>query len=263
MPAWIGSLNRAVDGTIAVSSSVASLPGENLQNPHGDSSNAWQSAGQTTCTIRVDAGTEAATWQMFGLFRTNLTAGANMRITIGSQAWLESGAPANWDSGLTSAGVTPGFGQAVRIAPAEVTGRYCRFSVQDPGNPDGFLAAAQIYAGPGYQAGGISYESAWQRSTTQQRTETRGGQEFVSEKFSRRGWDVSFPNVPTSQVYTQIMEAMRMAGLGRNILFVPFGAGADITRDAVFGRLEVNGGIGYRNGAGMRRTWRATITERL
>lgn len=263
MPCWIGYQNRALSASLSANFQVASLPAQNLQNPHGDPGNAWQTPpGTAGGNITINAGDPNAIWQIFAIARTNLTEAAVVRWRVGSEAALNDAEPLAYDSGTVSPGVAPGYGQSVHIAPQPVMGQFCRLSILNASNPDGFVSVALLFAGIGAQLGGISYQSTWQRTPQQSRTETRGGQQYITPRFTRRGWDASFPYVPNSMVYAAASEAMMAAERGENVLFVPFDGSSDIQRDAVYGLMEPQP-VGYLNAAGLRRTWRATFTERL
>lgn len=266
MPAWIGHQNRALAASLTANNQVASLPAQNLQNPHGDTANAWQTTpGTTGANVTIDTGSAAATWQLFALARTNLSPAAVVRWRVGSQAALNGIEPLAYDSGDLSGTVQAGYGQSIHLAPQVVAGQMCRVSILNASNADGFLSVALLYAGPAYRAGGLSYQSAWMREATQDVTLTRGGQEFIVPRFARRAWDVAFPSVPGAEVYPEIAEAMQASERGQNVLFLPFDSGplANVGRDAVFGRMLPQGGVGFTNHTGLRRTWRARFVERL
>lgn len=142
--------------------------------------------------------------------------------------------------------------------------RYLRVDIADPGNPAGFLRAAQLYAGPvARPIGNIGYESAFARTVDAPALTTRGGQEFPILRHTRRGWRIAMPSLREAEVWP-LVDALQLAAAdGRNVLFIPFPAGADIQRETVFGRLTDPAPITWPNPTPIRRAWSCTITERL
>lgn len=171
---------------------------------------------------------------------------------------------AAYDSGKVSAGVQPGFGQSVVIAPAEVTGRVCVLDVSNTSNPDAFLNIPLAYAGPVWTPlTNISYETTFGRDDQVDEVTSRGGAEFPSVQWVRRRWDVSLQGIRASEVWTQAMALDLAARTGGNVLFVPDPAGANAARETVYGRLKSLADLSFPFGNADRRAWRARITERL
>jgi hypothetical protein len=142
--------------------------------------------------------------------------------------------------------------------------RYLRVDIADPGNPAGFLRAAQLYGGPvARPIGNIGYETAFARTVDAPALTTRGGQEFPILRHTRRGWRISMPSLREAEVWPMVDALQLAAADGRNVLFIPFPAGADIQRDAVFGRMTEPAPITWPNPTPLRRAWSCTITERL
>lgn len=265
MATILGYDNHVITGTIETGSSIPSLPPENLQSPHGDTAHSFQGApGNLNFSIRVNAGNVGTVWQLFGLFRTNLTPSATVRWQVGSETWITGGGGSPvYDTGEIPAGITAGFGQTVHIAPSPVTEQWCRCVLNDPTNPDGFLSVALMYAGTLYKASGVSSQSEWVVDVGEDQVTTRGGQEYLTPRFSRRAWNVRFPSTPSGEVYPQVAAMMSASRRGENVLFVPFSDADTVNQDAVFGRYTPSGGIGFSNQTGLRRTWGGKFSERL
>jgi len=152
---------------------------------------------------------------------------------------------------------------ATQSLPSAVA-RYLRVDIADPGNPAGFIRAAQLYAGPvARPIGNIGYETAFARTVDAPALTTRGGQEFPILRHTRRGWRIALPSLREAEVWPMVDALQLAAADGRNVLFIPFPAGADIQRDAVFGRLTEPAPITWPNPTPLRRAWSCTITERL
>ena len=252
----LGWQNEAMTGPVVVSSAVSGLGPEQLQNDQGGASTAWQTpAGTTSASILLTrpAGTR---WRAFALARTNLSPGAVVTWNV------LDGAAATFVA--TSDPVVPGFGQAVMVAPDEVTGDTMQVNISDPGNADGFLSAALLYAGPVWQpARNYGYASAILAEEGTVETRTRAGAEYVRNDWTRRGFDLSLGAVAPEEVWARVLVLDRYARRGGNVLLVPSPGGAQQNTQAVFGRLKPTAPIGYANNSARTRTWRATIMERL
>jgi hypothetical protein len=168
-----------------------------------------------------------------------------------------------YDSGTVSAGVAVGYGQSVIAAPAAVSGRACRLDVTDPTNPDGFLNIPLAYAGAAWQpAMNVSPASMFGRDDSTVEFRTRGGQEFPTMLYQARRAEVDFEGILNSEV-PQVDAMDAVARTGANILYVPDPDSADRHLNSVFGRLRARADLGFFMRGPERRTWRASIAERL
>ena len=248
--AAFGFSNNVITGGISTSSSVTGLDGSQLRNDQGSASTAWQTTGCSAEIVRITT-SATTTWQAFGLFRTNLTPSATVQWYVG---------------GINpfSLPVAAGFGQAVIILPASVSGTFVQVNISDPTNPDGFINVPLMYAGPAWTPQtNIDYTTAFGRDDQVDEVLSRGGQEFPSVQWTRRRWDVSMQGIRASEVWTQAMALDLAARAGGNVLFAPNPAGADLPREAVFGRLKSLADLSFPFGNADRRAWKARITERL
>jgi hypothetical protein len=259
MSSLFGWENHARSAIITASAALPGLGPGQLQNDHGATSTSWQTpAGTTSAWLLVDAGA-ALSWRALGVFNTNLTTAATLRWRLGNDPGF---ATALQDSGTLSGTIAAGFRQGLHILPSAVTARYLRLDIADPANPEGALRVAQLYAGTAVAAlRSISRQSAFLRIADAPSLTTRGGQEFPLLRHARRAWQVSLPALAQSEVWPLVHALQQAAEDGRNILFVPFPAGPDSAREAVFGRLLAPSAITWP-GPGLR-SWSATITERL
>lgn len=83
-----GYRNHLLSGALAAGSEAAGLDIGRIQDPHGAPSLAWQTGADAVTPaagawFTCDMGA-AAEWRGIGLFRTNLTAAAQMRVRIGT-----------------------------------------------------------------------------------------------------------------------------------------------------------------------------------
>ena len=262
--ALFGWRNHVTTASLTGSGGVPFLDVGNLRNEQGSPALGWQMPG-TVAALVADTHAAASTWRAFVLARTNLTAAATVQWRVGpAAACFGTGGEFSYDSGVIPAGVAPGFGQSVHVAPAPVAGEAVRLDIADPGNPDGFINVPLAYAGPVWQpATNIAYDTSLGRDDATDETTTRGGAEFPTLQWTRRRWDVSLQGIRASELWPSVMELDRAARTSQNVLFVPDPAGADVAREAVFGRLRSLGDVTYPFGNGDRRAWRARITERL
>jgi|GEM_PF-3482793 hypothetical protein len=259
--AIFGFDNWGRTGAISASASAAGLGPEQMQNPHGATSSSWQTpSGTTTAHVVVDAAT-AVDWGAFGLFNNNLTPSATVRWRVGSDATF---ATSSYDSGTLSGTVAAGYRQSLHIPTTQQTARYMRVDISDAGNPEGRLRVAQLFAGRVVRpVRNIGFESAFAREAEAPAVVTRGGQQFPTFRYARRSWRVALSSLDASDVWT-LTQALQIAGQdGSNVLFVPFPAGANVAREAVFGIVSGASGVGWPSKSPALRAWAATITERL
>lgn len=213
-------------------------------------------------TLGVGAGNGASLFlNGIGLYASRLSDAQIASLATGGTT--RTGAVA-YDSGTAAAGVAPGFGQTLTVAPAAVAGRVCQADLADPTNPDGFLNVPLAYAGPVFTpATNVSYSSAFGRDDQTDEVVSRGGQEYPSNQWVRRRWDVALDGIRGAEVWPSVMDLDRTARIGGNVLFAPDPAGADLQREAVFGRAKATADLTYPAGGSTRRAWKLRITERL
>jgi hypothetical protein len=260
--AMIGYRDAIRSGSLSVGSETSAQPGTNLQSDHG--ADAWQTGGGVVTSaagawVLIDAGSPSQTWRAVLLSRTNLTSAATWRVRIAAASTMAIPA---YDSGTVSAGVVPGYGQAVLVLPSEITGRYLRIDLDDAVNPDGSLRVGNAWAGPVWQpTRNFSYGAGIGRDEGTTEVVTKGGQEFPTNDWTRRAWDVAFDFLDDEEGYPEALEIDRVARLGGNLLFVPRPAGPFLAREAVLGRFRPASRIGLQ--AYGLNSFRFTVTERL
>jgi hypothetical protein len=255
---WTNHIKAAA--SLTASSSVAGLGPDNLATDQGSPAAALQTAaGVEAVTVTVDMGA-AVDWRLLGLFRTNLTPDATARWLIGNDATFATNL---LDTGTVAAGVAAGFGQHVTVLGADVTARYLRLTLDDTGNPQGFLNLPLMFAGPGWQP-----DQQWAPDSTElleadgTALVTRGGQVWSEARWTRRRRSVSLPLVPRADRWTQLHALERHAATGGNVLLVPSPDG-NLSEEPVFGQVAFDA-TGYAGGAAHRfRAARFTVTERL
>jgi hypothetical protein len=263
MSAVIGASNLVLGATITAGSQVSSLPGSNVQGPHGSPSTGWQTvAGVTTAasgaflTIAPTAG--AQIWRVMGIFGTNLTTQA----TVTFQLYNSLGPTLVWSTAVS--GPAAGYRQAVAIAPTDVTADYLVIRIDDGFNSDGFINVPLAFAGPGwFPSRGISYASTFGRESSVLETIARGGQEFPVPLWLRRKWPIQFAALTTADLWTNLDPLLIAAHAGINVFFAPDDGSAYLAQEAIFGRLKITSDVSYPFHNADRRQISLTITERL
>ena len=243
--------------TLLAASAADGASAELLRVPIGAASVAWQTpAGTTTASLMLVTAAAGVAFRAACLSRTNLTTGATIRVRVGGVALITI-AP-DYDSGVVSAGVAVGIGQALHVMPAAVPAVAMRIDISDAANPDGYLNIPLAYAGPGTEFN-IGYGSTSSLDGRRGDVTTRGGQVFVDALSRARSWALNVDHIrDVAAGWLDPLEAA--AAQGRNILFVPRVGNARAAAESVFGLLAP----GRRGFLGVNgRTWQATISERL
>jgi hypothetical protein len=226
---------------------------------HGSSATAWVTNASITSAYAVlDAGA-GALWGALGVFRTNLTASATLRWRLGDDATF---ATATEDSGTLSSTLASGYAQSLYIPAAEVTARYMRLDVADATNPEGRLVIPLAFGGPVWQpAHQWSPDSAEDLQRETVTVTTRGGQEWIEQRWRRRRRIVTLPLLARADRWTELHALERAAADGGNILVVPSPTN-DLLREPIFGPVAFDG-VGYAGTGHRFRATRFTIAERL
>jgi hypothetical protein len=253
--------NRVLSGTLTASSEAAGLGPGQWQNDHGATSTAWTTlAGVTEAYVDVDAGV-SVDWHAFGLFNTNLTTDCLVRWRVGDDVTM---ATWNHNSGLISGTVSAGYRQSLYFPGTTWTGRYARVRVEDTTNPEMVIRIAQAFMGVvRVPIANFGYATTTQRLADRGVLVSRGGQEFPDYRYCRRVVALDLPSLRAAEALSVVEAIERGAEQGGNILFLPYPAGADLARQAVFGRLAESRPIRFPAPSPVLRAWSATITERL
>jgi hypothetical protein len=253
----IGYQNNVLTGTLTGSSNTSGLDVTQLQNDQGNPATAWQTTSAANATLTI-SGVTSGKWRVFGMHNTNLTQFAVVSVVVRNGG---SGGTIVY-SGTLSA-LTTGYRQVVGVAPAEVTGDWCQFSIIDPSNPDGYFNIPQVYAGTGFQpVRNMGYASATSRTASGVKSTLRAGGVIVRNDYTKRSYDCTFAGLKATELPT--IRAIELAGeQGNNVLFVPNPASATITQEAVFGEWEPQTGLTYPYQNSDARGYRVVITERL
>jgi len=258
----IGYINQFKIGTATAASSVASMGASNLSSDQCSPSTGWQTAngvvtasGGAVLTCTADA---TSTWRAFALVNTNLTFAAT--ITAGFYI-----SPATLISSISlTNGPQTGYRQVVGVLNSDVTADYVQISINDAANPDLHINVGGAFAGPMWlPQRGISWDTTYASNTIFRSVITDGGQEYRVQRSRRRRWNIALDAVADSEAWDDLGELDRIASVGGNVLFVPDYTSVDVSREAVFGVLDVLADVSFPMRATDNRAWRAQILERL
>jgi hypothetical protein len=231
--AELGFQNWINSGTITDSSHASGMPASGLTGPVGYPG--WQTGASTTAAyFSIDAGA-AVTWDIVGLFRTNLTAAATVQILLGSTV----GASDIYSGSANLCGVAAGYLQSLNSLGATYLARYAKVIISDSANPDGCLKIGLAYAGPlSTPSNNFDYGDAngWQDDTTFQIS--KGGQEYPVSTPAYREATFLLQNLTEAEKFDLIMEMDRLASITGNVLFIPNPGSTYTNREAIFGHMK-------------------------
>lgn len=253
----LGWNNLVTGATVAATSAASGMPAANIQDDRGSSSVAWQTvAGVTTAALTITPSSRKS-WRVFGLFRTNLTSGATMTVTL-----YTNPSTVVWTGAAD--GLVSGYGQIVLDAGAAYSADYATIAITDPGNSDTFLNIPLVFAGPGWVPSiGPSWSLTMGRDSSTSEINSRGGQEYPVFWWSRRRVEFSLDAITSDDLWSDAQEADRIARTGANILFIRNQTADAVQEEAIFGRIEVVADFQYPVKNATRFSWRARIRERI
>ena len=243
---------------LAASSAAFGYDVANLRDPRGAPSIAWQTPAYTRDAFLTLNSPTPIAWRLAALCRTNLTTAARLRVRVGALATVIS-APA-YDSGLISAGVAVGIGQALHVMPVAVSATTMNIYVDDAANPDLCLNIPLAYAGS-MQDVAIGPSSDTGLNVRRADTTSRGGTVTTQPLSWARQWEVRLPFLRDADIaWLDTLEAA--AAVGRNVMFVPRETHARASSEAILGLLTP-GRRGFLGSTGNNRSWSASINERI
>lgn len=256
--------NYAKNATITATSAASSFPASNVAGDLGAPSSGWQTVyGVTTsaggAVLTITPTNSGLTWDLLGIFRTNLTASATVTFSLYSYI---GGTPAvTWTTGAVQ--MTSGNGQYL-VYTGGVVADFLQISFNDANNPDGYINVPLVFGGSAWDPlGVISFNSTFGRDTSQVITTSRGGQEYPTFYYQQRRWNVAIDTIRESEAWSYVDQLMQVAAIGSNVLLIPDVNSPYLQKQAVFGLLKSSSDISYPSGASDRRKWSFQVTERL
>ncbi len=161
-------------------------------------------------------------------------------------------------------GPQTGYRQVVGVLDADITANYVQISIDDATNPDLHINVGGAFAGPLWMPQrGASWDTTYGANTIFRSVITDGGQEYRVQRSRRRRWNVTLDAVSDAEAWDDLGELDRIGAVGGNVLFIPNMHSVDISREAVFGVLDVLADVSFPARATDNRSWRASVLERL
>lgn len=237
----ISSTNH-VDTAISITADdeVATLPVENLQDRQ--IVKIWRNA-QTSAQIDVDFG-QGRVVNFVALIKHSLSQLATIRFRFSNEADFTTNV---YDSGTIDAWpVLEEFGtlpwgvfqwggflnpeiaaeytiSTFNVLDEPVVARFLRIDMSDASNPEGYIEAGRLIAGPAYQpsinyANGVEFEFIDESRVTK----SRGGQIFVDEVERYRRMRFELINIPEAEMFSNVFNQLdRLRGISQDILVIP------------------------------------------
>jgi hypothetical protein len=251
--AWDNKFDAAT--LTGVGSEIATLPGINVQKVH--LSQKWYTqAAINSSFLLFDLGA-ALTLDTIGVFGTNLTSAATYRLRCSANP--DGVTAAIYDSGVIAAGVKTGFGQLIQ-SWAGANARYWRLDLADASLNQ--LQIGRVFGGPSWQ---ISSALLWGWGLTVMDdsavAKSRGGQSFSDSLPKYRALEFTLDYLSEAQIYDNAFALARANGRVKDVLAIPFEAGAYVSEQAVWGLVRVSTPLVHRLTRCFRQQFR--IEERL
>lgn len=231
-------VNRADAGTMSASS--AALPAANLQDRQ--ITKVWRSTA-TVAWVQCDFG--QARWiELVALIGLAITQLGTWRIRLSDDptfatAAYDSGAVRAWPIigghgalpwGVWSWGDLLGEEDAayytitaLQLLPEAVVARYLRIDIDDTGNPDGFVQAGRLIAGPAYRPS-YNLDYGWEIGFVDESgiDRSRGGQTWVDERPRYRVARFTLSGISEAELYANVFDYVdRRKGIAGDVLWIP------------------------------------------
>lgn len=225
--------NLSDAGVITASGAVAGQPAALLQDPHVG--RRWRSLPGTSAALIIDLGAMQAL-DTIALIGCNLTLAGTARVRVSTNdASAQSGNA--WDSGPLTGLCDPAYGYLIHLLPAPVSGRYVRIDLTDAALPD--IEAGRLVVGARQQfAFNFAYGWQWGRVDRSRKTESRGGQVFISRDNSYRTAQLTFENVNEDQRYGFVEDMDRLNAEHDDVLFLTDPDSSNLGRDTIWGLVD-------------------------
>ena len=219
---------------ITPSTEVATLPAENLKDPH--IAKKWRTTSVTSQYLRIDMAS-AQPVQVVALIGTNLTAAATWRVRASSSDPLVATGIV-YDSGTVSAGIDTRYGLASLIMASEISARYWKIDLTDSG-ASGYLQAGRLFMGPMFQPK-VNYSYNWSVAyiDPSRKNRSRGGQLYTDIQPMYRAVAFKFDFLTQAEALNGVLEIDRNCGLHRDLLALLDVDGSNRSEQAIWGTLE-------------------------
>jgi hypothetical protein len=229
--------NLADAGLVAASSSAGMMGAAKLQDPH--IAKKWRGSSNSAEFVTVDLGSSQRidTVALIGL---NLTRSAVCRVRASNTDVAGTSGDA-YDSSAIAGAIDPSYGYFVHLFLNPVLARYVRVD----------LADSVPYIEAGRAVVGLrsmfetNFTAGWGRGRTDlsRRTQSRGGQTYISRAAQFRTIEVSFDWVTREERDGFVEDMDLVAGQHDDVLFVTNQASDNLGRDTIWGLFDDMQGI--------------------
>lgn len=229
----LGWVNRIDAAILSTADEIATLPVSNVQHQH--LSRKWHTpAGVKATAFIVDLGPPAACAAL-ALLGTNLTSSATLRVRA-SDADGTGAAGEKLDTGITLAGVVPGYGAAYRTWTS-ASARYWRIDISDLALPSN-IQVGRVFLGPAWQPS-VNLELDWRVSVLDDSTVrySYGRQMYSDARPKRRLLQFSLDFMSEHEMYANAHALSMAAGITKDVLAIPDISSAHVSEQAVWGCL--------------------------
>jgi hypothetical protein len=235
---WVNYVAAAIDPladpavTLTATGTVTGFPVTNLVDDH--LATVWRMTQIGTPTIDFDLGIERPIGAvgLFGLTHTSL----DWRVTLSTVA---PGGTDVLDTGTVDADLKPGYRQTLLCPEVPVMARYGRITLSNFTTPQFvFPEAGSLWVGDLWRPSrNFRYGDAPMWVDPSEISRSRGGQVYVDVRDKYRTLELEFEAIARDEAWNTILEIDRIAGIGRNLLFVPTPGGEHQNREALLGRI--------------------------
>jgi len=218
-----------------------SLPAQNLADRQPSRMARTNGTDPAQTTLSVDFG-GAVPVRFVALLRHNLGQTGRWRIRLSNDAGLDSiaydtGSIDIWPSvvpfgiglwgefswgGRFDPGEVGTYGaQAVHTFTTAIRARHLHIDLADAGNPDGFLQAGRIVAGPAWQPT-VNFQYGWtiEQVDESEIRRSRGGQAYVNAKPRYRRLRFTIDHLEKDEMFGHAYELERLKGKGGDIMVI-------------------------------------------
>jgi hypothetical protein len=200
--------NNQIESAIAISGDTdPDFPITNIQTRyHGQRARFTSTSATITLTIGSNIGALAVAG--------NLTRDAVLTFTCGSYA--------SGDTGATAVAI-----------PADVESTSATITINDPGNPDGYVAVGRVFAGPAWRpATCVDWGMRIGLESRSEVSESLGGVEFFNKRRNRRTWSGTWGWLTADEAWDGLFAIQQQSDVWGEVAFI--GDDADPRRDNAF-----------------------------
>ena len=265
MPSAILYDNLSDDGSVTASSWIAAAPPETLQDAHV--SRRWQgtNGGSEFVLVTWPTAQTIDTFALLGLAgifaetERSLSSAATIRLRVSSSD-LTGIAGDLLDTGTIAGLVREDYGAFIFVNTSPLSARAVRIDISEAGAET--LMAGRLVVGLRNQFA-LNFNVGWSYgySDLSRKRKSAGGLSFIDRLDRYRVLDLTFQSLRPTDRYGFVMQADRLNGLSRDVLFLFDVNSSQLDRDSVWGLVQDLSPPTQPNFAYFSKTYR--IEERL